>query len=56
MLDAYIIERIKREDKARNDRDSQIPLHIEAPNEQSTSVRKKKKPTPRGSAEVNYKL
>ena len=56
MLDAYIIERIKREEEERNDRDSRVPLHIEAPKEQSTRVQKKKKPKPRGSTEVNFKL
>jgi hypothetical protein len=55
MLDAYIIERIRREREA--DRDGAlIPLRIEVPDEPAPVVRKREEVEDRGSVIIDFNL
>lgn len=56
MLDAYIIERIRRERDAEKGRGSLIPLHIEVPSQRPESVQEEPEEDERGSTVVDYQL
>lgn len=57
MLDAYIIDRIRREREAEQQRGAVIPLHIETP-EPRPEVRKERpvEDEDHGSTVIDYKL
>lgn len=60
MLDAYIIERIRRDQDRSRHRNSQRPLHIEQPRERSEHDRRDREPeqptSDRGSVVVDFHL
>jgi len=57
MLDAYIIERIRRERDTDRQRGAVIPLHIEVPRRQPEAREdQREEEDDRGSAVVDYQL
>lgn len=54
MLDAYIIDRIRREREQRDSEDARIPLHIEVPPELPPDIRPEMpRDSERGSVEID---
>jgi hypothetical protein len=56
MLDAYIIDRIRRERDSEKERGSLIPLRIDVPPTPPESVEDRPEPEDRGSTVVDYQL
>lgn len=56
MLDAYIIERIRRERDTEKERGSLIPLHIEVPRHRPDAHDERKEDEERGSVVVDFQL
>ncbi|MBX2798125.1 MAG: hypothetical protein KTR31_10660 [Myxococcales bacterium] len=59
MLDAYIIDRIRRDRENAQRRNAQLPLHIEDPNRTPvppTRRRNDKEDPERGSVVIDFKL
>jgi hypothetical protein len=56
MLDAYIIERIRREKEAERERGGLIPLNIRVPQHTPETLDERDKDEERGSEVVDYRL
>ena len=58
MLDAYIIERIRREQEERSRNSASVPLHIEVPKPSPPSIptEEDNEPGDRGSVDIDFQM